>query len=59
MGYRISKINTSNELVKIYKYDNYDDYKKTQIFYNKKKLHHVWADEGTLSLLCNFINEKY
>ena len=38
LGYRISKINKSGELMKIYKYSSYEDYKKTQIFYNKKKL---------------------
>ena len=54
-GYRISKINTTNDLVKIYKYKNYDEYKKTQIFYNKKKLEHVWADETTLKMLSDFI----
>ena len=36
LGYRISKINNSHELFKIHKYNNYDDYKKTQVFYNKK-----------------------
>ena len=32
LGYRISKVNNTGELVKIYKYKNYDEYKKTQIF---------------------------
>ena len=57
-GYRISKINISNDLVKIYKYKNYDEYKETQIFYNKKKLHHVWADESSLTIIINFINDN-
>ena len=43
-GFRISKINTTDDLVKIYKYKNYEEYKKTQIFFNKKKLHHVWME---------------
>lgn len=38
LGYRISKTNNTNELVKIYKYKDYEEYKETQIFYNKKKL---------------------
>ena len=42
LGYRISKINKSGELMKIYKYSSYEDYKKTQIFYNKKKIDKVW-----------------
>ena len=45
LGYRISKTNNSNELVKLYKYKNYEEYKETQIFYNKQKINHVWADE--------------
>ena len=36
-GFRISKVNNTDELVKIYQYKNYDEYKETQIFYNKKK----------------------
>ena len=48
LGYRVSKINNSHELFKIYKYDNYDDYKNTQTFYKKKKIRHVWADEENL-----------
>ena len=43
---------------KIYKYDNYDDYKNTQTFYNKKKIHHVWADEENLIKICNFIKKN-
>lgn len=54
-GYRISKINISDDLVKIHKYKDYDEYKVTQIFYNKKKLKHIWADETTLKILSNFI----
>jgi hypothetical protein len=37
-GYRISKVNNTGELVKIYKYKNYEEYKNTQVYYNKKKL---------------------
>ena len=36
-GYRISKINNTGVLVKIHKYKDYEEYKKTQIFYNKQK----------------------
>ena len=55
-GFRISKINITDDLVKIYKYKNYEEYKKTQIFFNKKKLHHVWADGESLKILSDFIN---
>ena len=57
-GFRISKVNNTDELVKIYQYKNYDEYKETQIFYNKKKLNHIWADEETLSIIGNFIKEN-
>jgi len=57
-GFRISKINTSDELVKIYKYKDYDEYKQTQVFYNKKKLHHVWADKTSLLNVSNFIKNN-
>ena len=58
LGYRFSKINNSHELFKIYKYNSYDDYKKTQIFYNKKKINHIWADEENLVKICNFIKKN-
>ena len=58
LGYRISKINNTGELVKIYKYKNYDEYKETQIFYNKKKIEHVWADEKTLDKISEFLLEN-
>ena len=35
-GYRISKVNNTGELVKIHKYNNYEEYKKTQVYFNKK-----------------------
>ena len=57
-GFRISKVNNTDELVKIYQYKNYDEYKKTQIFYNKKKLNHVWADEESLNIITDFIKKN-
>ena len=57
-GYRISKINTTDRLFKIYKYKNYDEYKDTQIFFNKQKINKVWADENTLKILSNFLKEN-
>ena len=57
-GYRVSKANETNELVKIYKYKNYDEYKNTQVFWNIKKINHVWADKDSLLLISNFINEN-
>jgi hypothetical protein len=57
-GFRISKINDTDELIKIYKYKDYNEYKETQIFYNKKKLHHIWADESSLLKISDFIKEN-
>ncbi len=57
-GYRISKINTTDTLFKIHKYKNYDEYKKTQIFFNKQKINKVWADEKTLKIVSNFLKEN-
>jgi len=57
-GFRISKVNNTGELVKIYKYKNYDEYKETQVFYNKKKLNHVWADKESLNIICEFIKKN-
>ena len=58
LGYRISKINNTGELVKIHKYKNYEEYKETQIHYNKLKLDKVWADKDTLKLVSNFLKEN-
>ena len=57
-GYRISKTNTTDRLFKIYKYKNYDEYKNTQIFFNKQKIDKVWADENTLKIVSNFLKEN-
>ena len=57
-GYRISKTNTTGQLFKIYKYKDYEEYKQTQIFYNKKKIDKIWADENTLKTISNFLKEN-
>ena len=57
-GYRISKVNNSGELVKIYKYKDYNEYKKTQIFHNKRKIDKVWADEQTLQKISIFLKDN-
>ena len=57
-GYRLSKVNNTNQLVNIYKYKNYKDYKATQIYYNKKKINHIWADKINLKKICNFIKKN-
>ncbi len=58
LGYRISRVNNTGELVKIHKYKDYNEYKETQIYYNKKKIDKVWADEKTLEKISNFLKEN-
>jgi hypothetical protein len=57
-GYRISKINTSDKKFTLFKYKNYKEYRDTQIFFNKKKIDHTWADGRTLNLIVNIIKKK-
>ena len=56
-GYRLSKVNNTGELVKIYKYKDYKEYKDTQVYFNKKKIDKIWADENTLSKISVFLKE--
>ena len=57
-GFRISKVNNTGELVKIYKYKDYKEYKDTQIYFNKKKINKVWADEKTLNKIVLFLDKN-
>ena len=57
-GYRISSINKTNDLVKLYEYKDYNEYKKTQIYWNKQKINHVWADKDSLLVISDFINKN-
>tara|TARA_Y100000591_G_C21717546_1_gene636923 strand:- start:319 stop:1011 length:693 start_codon:yes stop_codon:yes gene_type:complete len=54
-GYRISKVDQSEKKFSIYKYKNYTEYKDTQVYYNKLKISHVWADELNLKLISEYI----
>ena len=58
IGYRISKVNNTGELVKIHKYKDYKEYRDTQIFFNKKKITNVWADEKTLNQIIIFLEKN-
>lgn len=51
----------SNTLIDYYlhEYPSYEDYKNTQIFYNKQKIQNVWADEATLSLVLQEVKENF
>ena len=54
-GYKISKSNTTDELIKIYKYKNYKEYKKIQIQHNKEKIKHIFSDENTLDGISEYL----
>jgi hypothetical protein len=45
------------ELIDFYlhEYDSYEDYKRVQIFHNKRKINSVWADECTLNRVADII----
>ena len=58
IGYRISKVNNTGELVKIHKYKDYKEYRDTQIFFNKKKITNDWADEKTLNQIIIFLEKN-
>ena len=41
--------NSSNKDFILYEYNSYDEYRKTQIDHNNRKLSKIWADEKTLN----------
>lgn len=43
----------------LHEYKSYDDYKKIQIFHNKRKISRVWADKKTLTLIANILLKKF
>ncbi|SFT43337.1 hypothetical protein SAMN05444141_101524 [Pseudovibrio denitrificans] len=43
----------------LHRYDSYETYKETQIFYNKKKLQKIWADKATLDRVKNIVRESF
>ncbi len=54
-GFRISKVDLSEKKFSVYKYKSYDEYKDTQVYYNKLKLSHIWADELNLKLISEYL----
>jgi hypothetical protein len=53
-GYEIVK---SRSLVDFYlhRYDSYEQYRDTQVRHNIRKIDRVWADEATLSAMCDVL----
>lgn len=58
IGYRLSKANNTGELIKIHRYKNYQEYKQTQIYFNKQKIDKVWADKDTLKIISDFLKQN-
>jgi hypothetical protein len=58
IGYRLSKANNTGELIKIHSYKNYQEYKQTQIYFNKQKIDKVWADKDTLKIISDFLKQN-
>ena len=58
IGYRLSKANNTGELIKIHRYKNYEEYKQTQIYFNKQKIDKVWADKDTLKIISDFLKQN-
>ena len=42
----------------LYEYSSYEEYRKTQIFYNKLKIKGIWADKITLNRVANIVLNK-
>jgi len=58
LGYRLSKANITGELIKIHKYKDYEEYKQTQIYFNKQKINKVWADKDTLKIISDYLKKN-
>lgn len=58
IGYEIQP-KTKGDDFYLHKYSNYEEYRKTQIFWNKKKINYIWADEKTLKRVCDLILKKF
>ncbi len=43
----------------LYDYSSYDEYRSIQEHFNKQKLSNVWADESTLSMVCDRVRQQF
>jgi SAM-dependent methyltransferase len=44
--------------MKLFKFENYEEYRNAQILCNKRKLHRTWATEDEIEFLSKIIKEK-
>ena len=52
-------IKKKQELIQLYKYSSYEEYKEKQTYFNKKKIDRVFADEITLKIVIDEINKNF
>lgn len=43
----------------LHEYSSYEEYKDTQIFHNKRKIHQVWADPRTLDIIIGRVRKEF
>lgn len=55
-GFEIKRISPKFYL---HQYSSYDEYKQIQIYHNKRKLDHVWADANTLNTVAERIKKEF
>lgn len=43
----------------LHEYESYEQYREVQIFHNKRKINNVWADEKTLDLVAQRVQQEF
>lgn len=43
----------------LHEYDSYEDYRAAQVFHNKRKLDHVWADRAVLQQVADILTARF
>ena len=58
VGYKVVR---DKELIEFYlhEYSSYEQYKKLQVFHNKRKLNNVWADKVTLNRVVELLVDEF
>lgn len=58
LGWKLVK-EYQDSLLYIHQYEGgYQEYKETQVFYNKQKLDKIWADDTTLGFIASFLKKN-
>lgn len=43
----------------LHEYDSYEQYRRVQVFHNKRKVNLIWADEATLDRVARLVLERF